>query len=43
MSVSANRLELLQIDDALAAIAEALAAPHPSLRDTFSPPSGEKE
>ncbi len=34
---------LLRIDDALAAIAAALAAPHPSLRATFSPHSGEKE
>lgn len=34
---------LLRIDDALAAIAAALSAPHPSLRDTFSPPRGEKE
>ncbi len=35
---------LLRIDDALAAIAAALtAAPHPSLRATFSPQSGEKE
>ena len=34
---------LLRIDDALAAIAAALtAAPHPSLRATFSPPCGEK-
>ncbi len=34
---------LLRIDNTLAAIAAALAAPHPSLRDTFSPPCGEKE
>jgi very-short-patch-repair endonuclease len=34
---------LLRIDDALAAIAAALAAPHPSLRATFSPHRGEKE
>ncbi len=34
---------LLRIDDALAAIAAALAAPHPSLHATFSRRGGEKE
>ncbi|MCC7247518.1 MAG: endonuclease domain-containing protein [Lysobacter sp.] len=34
---------LLRTDDALAAIAASLAAPHPSRRDTFSPQRGEKE
>jgi very-short-patch-repair endonuclease len=34
---------LLRIDDALMTIAAALTTPHPSLRATFSPQSGEKE